>query len=382
MQEQDSNRFNMKIVELCTSSGWGGLELYVLNISQWLQRQGHDCLVVMSPGSLISQRLSEHSLKSACLRPRFRPWPLIAAKRLAHFLDQHQCDILHVHWTNDLLLAVLAKCLSRSKPKLVFIRHMALTRHKRDFYHRFIYRNIDAYLVITKRLYAEAEQFLPVAKDRIHLLYHAVGKLEQGGPSHCEAFLAEKGVDKGRFRILLPGRIEHGKGQHILLEAVHQLQQRGVPVEVALMGHIMDQAYFDHLQQQIQDWGLREHFHYLGFIDKPTTIFNCFDVIVLTTYAETFGLVLIEGMKCGIPVIGSNAGGVPEIIEHGKTGLLYEPGDSTALAACLEQLESDPELCKKLALAGQQFADEVFSEQQHYAKLMQIFTNLTVHSLP
>lgn len=370
----------MKIVELCTSAGWGGLELYALNISEWLQQQGHDCLVVMSPGSLIAERLSNSQLKTASLRPRFKQLPLMAARRLAHILDQHRCEILHVHWTKDLLLAVLAKCLSRSRPKLVFIRHMALTRHKRDFYHRFIYQNIDAYLVITKRLYEEAARFLPLGKDKIHLLYHGVAELEQADRSYCETFLSDKTIDQGRFRVLLPGRIEHGKGQHILLEAVHRLQQQGLTVEVALMGHIMDQAYFDNLQQKIKAWGLQEHFHYLGFIDKPTYIFNCFDVIVLTTYAETFGLVLIEGMKCGVPVIGSNAGGVPEIIEHGKTGLLYEPGDPVGLAACIEQLAANADLRINLARAGQQFADEVFSEQQHYKKLMQVFTDLSGHS--
>jgi len=370
----------MKIAELCTSSGWGGLELYALNISEWLQQQGHDCLVVMKSGSLIAERLHNSKLKTISLRSRFKQLPLLAARRLARIIDQHQCELLHVHWTKDLPLAVLAKCLSRSKPKLVFIRHMALTRHKRDLYHRFIYRNIDAYLVITKRLQAEAERFLPLAKDKIHLLYHGVAELEQANRSYCESFLSDKRIDKEQFRILLPGRIEHGKGQHILLEAVHQLQQQGLDVEVALLGHIMDQAYFDNLQKKSQAWGLKDHFHYLGFIDKPTYIFDCFDVIVLTTYAETFGLVLIEGMKCGVPVIGSNAGGVPEIIEHGKTGLLYEPGDVAGLAACLQQLASEPGLRKKLARAGQLFADEVFSERQHYTKLIQIFTALTGHS--
>jgi len=366
----------MKIIELCTSSGWGGLELYALNISEWLKQQAHDCLVVLQPDSMIARRLQGGELMMAKLRPRFKPLPLMAARRLAKLIDQHQTDILHVHWNKDLILAVLAKHLSRRKPKLVFIRHMALTRHKRDIYHRFIYRGIDAYLVITQRLQAEAEKFLPLDKSKIHLIYHGVAELEQADSGACDTFLSSHGLAKDKFRVLLPGRIEHGKGQHILLEAVHQLHEQGVQLDVALLGHVMDQAYYANLQQQIADWGLQAHFHYLGFIDKPTYIFNCFDVIVLTTYAETFGLVLIEGMKCGVPVIGTNAGGVPEIIQHAKTGLLYEPGDAAGLAGCLRQLVEDDGLRKTLAKAGQEFADEVFSEEQHYKTLMQIFSSL------
>lgn len=366
----------MRILELCTSSGWGGLELYALNISDWFLRQGHECLFVMKSGSMIGERLQDSKLETSSIRPRFKFMPLLAALKLAELIDRQGTQILHVHWNKDLILAVLACLFSKSRPKLVFIRHMALTRHKRDIYHRFIYRHIDAYLVISKRLMAEAKEFLPLAHNKIHLLYHGVADLETADTGFCVQFLAEKKINNHQFRVLLPGRIEHGKGQHILVEAVRQLQQKGIEVEVAMLGHIMDQLYYDNLIDNIKSLNLQTHFHYLGFIDKPTYIYNCFDVIVLTTYAETFGLVLIEGMKCGVPVIGSDAGGVPEIIEHGKTGLLYEPGNAQQLAACLQHLIEDIGLRKTLAMAGQAFADEVFSEEQHHKKLMQVLDSL------
>lgn len=367
----------MKILELCTSSGWGGLELYALNISKWLLETGYECLVVMLKGSLISSRLEETKLKSFTIQPRFRLWPIIAAWRLSRIIDRQDVDILHVHWGKDLILAVLAKRLSRRKPKLVFIRHMTITRYKGDIYHHYIYQNIDAYLVITKRLQVEAERFLPIDKGKIHLLYHGVPEMERADQSYCQSFLTRQGIQPEKFRVLLSGRIEHGKGQHVLLESVHLLQKRGLEVEACLLGHIMDKSYYKKLQKQCETYGLQDRFHYLGFIDRPTYIYNCFDVMVLTTYAETFGLVLIEAMKCGLPVIGSNAGGVPEIIEHGKTGLLYEPGDARGLADCLEQLANNETLRKGLARAGHQFANEVFSQHRHNSQLVRIFHDLT-----
>ncbi|MCK4707524.1 MAG: hypothetical protein KAU21_02820, partial [Gammaproteobacteria bacterium] len=62
----------MKIIELCTSPGWGGLELYTLNISEWLKNEGHDCLVVLTPGSLIARRLQNSELKAVDLSVHFK----------------------------------------------------------------------------------------------------------------------------------------------------------------------------------------------------------------------------------------------------------------------------------------------------------------------
>ena len=331
----------MKILELCTSAGWGGLELYAWQVGLWFQQHQHDCVAVITPDSLLAKRFAGSGLKIDYCKPLFKPLPLLAAKRLSKVLDENDIDILHVHWNKDLILAVLAKRFSHRKPKLVFIRHMALTRHKRDGYHRFIYNGIDKYLVITKRLYAEARQFLPLSEGKIQLLYHGVPECEPVDQARCQEFRAQQHLPENTFNILLPGRIEHYKGQHILVMAMKLLRQQGISVHVALLGHVMDEDYFADLQQQIKADGLRDHVHYLGFVDKPSDIYGCFDVVVLTTYAETFGLVLVEAMKCGVAVIGTNAGGVPEIIEHKKTGMLYEPGDAAGLADCLKKLLED-----------------------------------------
>lgn len=366
----------MNIIELCTSKGWGGLEIYALQVSKWFRQNQHDCYAVIAPDSLIAKRLAGSDIETTLIKPWFRLLPWLAALRLARLIDQRQVDILHVHWTRDLILAALAKRLARHPVKLVFIRHMALTRHKRDFYHRFIYHSIDRFLVITKKLYAEAKQFLPVSEDKLQLLYHGVADFDAVDQTHCDGFFAENQLQDARFRILLPGRIEHYKGQHTLVEAVIKLHKEGIDADLVILGHIMDEGYFKGLQQQIVAAGLEQKIHYLGFVEQPTLIYGCFDLVVLTTYAETFGLVLVEAMKSGVAVIGTDAGGVPEIIEHEKTGMLYEPGNTSELADCVKKMIKEPAWRAQLASAGKAYADQTFSEQAHYAKLTTIFSEL------
>ena len=98
-----------------------------------------------------------------------------------------------------------------------------------------------------------------------------------------------------------------------------------------------------------------------------------FDVVVLATEMETFGLVLIEAMRSGVAVVGSNAGGVPEIIEDGVSGLLFEPGNAADLAAKLRRYCMDRDLRRRLAAAGKARADSLFALERHYQDLKQMF---------
>ena len=99
----------------------------------------------------------------------------------------------------------------------------------------------------------------------------------------------------------------------------------------------------------------------------------CFDAVVLATKCETFGLVLPEAMRAGVAVIGSNCGGVPEIIIHEKTGLLFESENVDDLTAQISNIASDRSFCKKLAKAGKEDADKRFSEEKHFEKLLELF---------
>jgi glycosyltransferase involved in cell wall biosynthesis len=99
---------------------------------------------------------------------------------------------------------------------------------------------------------------------------------------------------------------------------------------------------------------------------------QCFDVLVLTTHVETFGLVLVEAMMLGIPVIGSNAGGVLEIIDHEKTGLLFKTKDAHSLAEAIERMVRDPELRQQLAAAGREKAGKAYDTETQNRKVLSL----------
>lgn len=366
---------SLKILELCLSSGYGGLELYVNKVTHYFSSdKKYDVLAVLKKNSFLDQKLSSQSVKKQYLATFSRHLPIIAAYKLAQIVSKENIDIIHVHWGNDLFLAVLAKTFCKKPVKIMYMRQMALTRHKKDIYHRFLYKNVDAYQVITKALYNDAIKFLPLQKEKIHLLYYGV---PEGGNNHsCDEYLNVKGVDPGSFKVAIFGRVEEGKGQHLVIQAVRNIYQNKNNISLSVIGHVMDKAYFNDLEDLANIKNKNQFIHFHGFHDNPTSIMPCFDVVVLATRCETFGLVLPEAMRAGTAVIGTNCGGVPEIIIDGETGLLFESDDAIGLEKALERLVADKENCTRLAKNGKNYADKQFSEELHYKNLDAIINQM------
>jgi len=356
----------MKLLELCLSPVRGGLELYAARVA----RHYPGCVAVVRRGGLVDARLAPGGVTREYLEVRLRGWHWIAARRLAALMDARNIDVIHVHWRGDLALAALAKRLARRRVRLVYTRQMALTRPKFDPYHRLIYGQVDALVCITRQLAEDARRLLPLAPERVQTLYYGVPAPEAGAlGTRCQAFCRELGWQAGGFRVALFGRVEPGKGQQLLLEAIGRLRAKGLDARAALVGSPMDPSYVAGLRQALARSALDGAVVLRDFLPDPQRYMACFDAVVLASREETFGLVLAEAMRAGVAVVGSRAGGVPEIIEHDRTGLMFTSGDAGDLASRLERLARDEALRRRLAAAGKAEADRRFSEEQHFARL-------------
>lgn len=364
----------MNILGICLSAGKGGLELYAHKAITALHNAGHACHFAVSPNSYLRQR--DWSMTVIEMKPFFRIFPLFTARKLASYIDAHEIDIIHMHWNKDLNLAALSKFLSRRKPKLVYSRHMEITRGKKDLYHRTLYSQVDRMLVIAKFVLEQAIRYLPLAREQIALLYLGVKASVRASPQECAGLMPSVVGRENVFVIGMIGRIEPYKGQHVLIDALEILKPQNLNVLVAMAGPVMDKAYFEKLNRQIREKGLSDSVQYLGISQEPDKLMSCCDVVVLTTYCETFGLVLVEAMRAGTAVIGTDAGGVPEIIRHNETGMLYAPGDAQQLAGQLAELYRDKPKRERIAKAGKAFADAMFDEKQHFENLEKILASL------
>lgn len=342
------------ILEVCLSPDLGGLELHMKQLSAFLKADA----VVNRKGKL-KERFKQEGLPYLELN-RFSFF------KLAKIIDDKQIDVIHMHWTNDMLTVVLAKLLSKRKPKIVQTRHMHITRYKNDFYHRFLYKNLDAMIAVTRQVKNQLEKFIPQdIAPKIIQCY--VGSYTPRQINTTERVKLKQSLGlKDEFVVCVASRIEKGKGQHIVLEAVDKLRQQGHNVTTLLLGHYMEKSYFDSLKKRYP----KDIF--TGFIPNPMQTMQIADCLVLASENETFGLVLSEAMKCGICVLGSNRGGPLEIINDAETGLLFEVMNSNDLSAKLQRIVTQPALRQSLASKGQERANKLFDAEKQYTAIGKI----------
>ena len=356
-----------KICELCLSPDLGGLELYMMRASRYMSEHG-ECISVINESGKLKSYYEDTAYRYFTLKRRnvFMAW--LTARDLARIIDHEGIDILHVHWTKDLPTVVIAKILSKRKPKVVQSRHMTMTRFKNDVYHRFLYRNLDLMLAVTHQVKFQIEKFIPASiRPKVETLYIGaeqpviISEVEKSSRRQ-ELGLADS------FTVGIVGRIEPQKGQWVVIDAIEKLIHQGIDARALIIGHAMSEEYLGALQKDVIMRGLNDRIIFTGFTREASVMMQMCDVIVLATENETFGLVLIEAMMCGICVLGSNSGGPFEIIDDHVNGLLFKTFDADDLAKKLAQLQKNNILKNLYAEAGKEKALDVFESEKQFGE--------------
>lgn len=164
-----------------------------------------------------------------------------------------------------------------------------------------------------------------------------------------------QGFPQGRV-ILTVGRwlaTERYKGMDTLITALSRLLQSWPTLQLVAAGEGDDRAWLEHLAGEI---GVRRHVHFLSGLSyaELAACYAACEIFALPSRGEGFGLVYLEAMACGKPVIGGAHGGAPEVIQDGVTGYVVPHGESAQLATCIETLLADQQLAREMGARGRE----------------------------
>jgi glycosyltransferase involved in cell wall biosynthesis len=222
-------------------------------------------------------------------------------------------------------------------------------------------------------------QWLGPSMDRIRLLYNGVDA-ERFNPNVPPDLKAELGAGPDEVLIGISSRLAPDKGQDTFLHAAGRVASQEPRTRFVIVGDdsiFSDNAdYVPMLRRLSNDLDLANRVAFLGFRQDMPTVYNSLDILVNAAWREAFGLVVVEAMACAKVVIGTQAGGIPEIITHGRDGFLFPVGDDKALADVLLELVRKPDLRRAIGQTARQTVLERFTIETQVKALEQVLAEI------
>jgi len=347
----------INILHLISSFEVGGIEKMLVNIFKNVSVSDQEIkytLVVMNDlfdeelkNELISTGHSVYFLN----RRKGHKHPKYILK-LLEIIKRHDIDIIHSHNFGSKFWSILCKLLI-PKLKLIFCFSDTNIANKFNMFHVFIQNlMIDKNICISKSICEECSN--AGIKNLKHIYY--------GINTDNTGIVSQKPYKQYQpLNIINIARVTHlKKGQDVLIKALKICKDKGMKFKCNFVGRICDKDRnsIEYLKKLIKDLALEEEFCFSGNRSDIPALLAENDLFILPSRYEGFGLVLLEAMASGIPIIASNIDGPAELIMDGENGLLFESNNEFDLAEKIYDLYENPEKMFDLAKNGQDFVKD------------------------
>ncbi len=214
-----------------------------------------------------------------------------------------------------------------------------------------------------------------IAADQIIVRYLAADEtLFRPNPGARELWVSQYSIRPGELIMSSVTLLRPFKSPETLVEASSILAQRGVAARLFVAG---DGSMLPDLKELSSRLGVADRIHWLGFCSDPTNLMQGSDIFLLASVAEAGAFVLSEAMLCGVPVIGSRSGVIPEYLTEGETGLLAEPRNPASFADAIERLAKDEKLRHSMAARSREVALNRFTIDIHVDNNLRIYDSIS-----
>lgn len=366
----------MRVCFISHSAGRYGAELALLELLSGLIELGVDCKVLIPERGPLLVALDRLHIEWRVIGypvwasgPRRRRisrritrtlgtlfWLIPMARTIAKW----RCDVVYTN-TAVVGAGALAAWLAR-RPHIWHLHEAGYCREQLfdlgEHAPRLIGRLSARVIAISRAVENEYARY--ISPQKLRVIYQAV-TLREGNESS-----PDRVEDKQHFRCAIVGSLQVSKGQDEAISALAELVRRGVDAELLIVG-TGDNRFRKALEKSVKHHGLEEQVIFHGYVENPIPLIRAADVILMCSRFEAFGRVTVEAMLAGKPIIGTASGGTVELIQDGKTGLLYEPGNYNELATKIQYLYENPEERSRLGSVARIWAASRFSRKR-YAK--------------
>jgi glycosyltransferase involved in cell wall biosynthesis len=297
---------------------------------------------------------------------------LRATRRWRSLLTRVRPDLIHANDFHNARSISLAAGVRRT-PVVCHVRF-----HQNEAYLRWVFRGLPKPRAFIHNSHATRRLVEPALREACpraaHVVIHNGVSLDRFRPP------ADSGRDGRRLRVGIVGNLIPIKGHLDFLEMARALTEDGLDLEYWIVGEDIHGTGHRHaLEARVRELDLESRVVFLGHRSDIPDLLRQLDVLVCASHVEPFGINVIEGMACELPVVGTSVGGIPEIIEDGVTGWLVPPRDPARLAHAVRALIADPARRRTMGRLARERVRAHFSDEQHTAAVVNLYRTILEH---
>ena len=355
----------LNILHLNDTDNWAGTESHILDLTTALRELGVDAAIACPPRSPLAARAIEipvvplHTSKLMDRR---------AIRQLARLLKSGRADILHAHNGRTQLHGALAVAAAR-RGQLVWTQHFIAPHHAQlggrkaailRRVHGAVNQRTHGFIAISGAVKAAMIERNEAPADKIIVVPNGIGDPRAANLENAATVRARYGVASDAPLVVALCRLEAEKEVGTLLKAWARVAAKRPDARLVIGGRGAQQS---ELQRQIETLQIGASARLVGFVEDALALTNAADVFAHPAPAEPFGLVFLEAMALGKPVVACRGGAAPEIVND-ACGVLTAPGDEAATATALGELLDDAVRARALGRAGRARFEAHFTRAQ------------------
>lgn len=356
----------MKILQILPEMNVGGVERGTLDLAKYMTQHGHQSVVVSNGGGLVPELEANGTRHYTLPVHQKNLWTMLeCVKALEKIIREEKVDVVHARSRVPAWIAFFA-C---RKAGVDFLT----TCH--GYYSQNVFSHVMGWgkrvIVISEIIGRHMIEHFGVQPENIRLIHRSVD---------LDKFsFRERQTGDSSFTVTMVGRITPLKGHSYFLKAMAKVIRQHPFVRVRVVGDARSdkQAYKDSLLLLTRRLGLQEKVEFLGNRKDIPQLLAESDALVLPTVTqEAFGRVIIEAQAVGVPVIATKVGGIVDIVEHEKTGLLVLPKDADAIAAAVLRLMNDRKLGDAICQEARKRVESKYTLAQMAEKTLAVYEEL------
>jgi len=364
----------MKVIHLISGGDTGGAKTHVHSLLQNLSRTIDVTMVCFMDGPF-AQEAAELGIPTVVMPGRNIPAVL---NRLTSMVREGGYEIIHCHGARGNLMGALLS--ARTKLPVVSTVH---SDYRLDYLgrplSRLTYGNINTVVLrfMDYRIgVSDAMTNLLISRnfnpDKLFTIYNGLDFSPRPVAMSREDYLTSCGLDFDENSVVvgITARLDAVKDVGTLIRGFAKAYETAPHLRLMIAG---EGGQGQELRQLAASLLPRGVYHFCGWIQDTDTFYNALDINTLTSLSETFPYSITEGARAGLPTVASRVGGIPYLIEHGVTGLLFEAGDPDGLARQLTALATDSELRTHLAQRLHEKAKKDFSLESTLRRQLDIY---------